>query len=144
MTPTLRGRRQTRIMLMLWVGIPVTFPFCVAAAMTNPLSFFGPYVMLSVVLLVGLVLDGRYDKQQQERWDHDWPTHLQVRAGIREGLISYVLLFGPCGGIALLNPTFLVVFPVHYFVVWFLSFLIVQGPIRVLFVSWRYRGGELW
>ncbi len=143
MTPTLSGRRQTRLLLALFVGVPLTLPFCLVAFLTNPLSAPVPYLMLAVVVVIGLILDGRYDREQARRWDHDWPVHRQVRAGVVEFLWSTLVLFGPCGGVALLNPGFLLLFPVHYLLVWGVGFLLVQGPLQVFLPRWRFRGGEL-
>lgn len=144
MTPTLRGRRQTRLLLALFVGVPVTLPFSILALISVPFSAPLPYLMLAVVVGIGLFLDGRYDREQQGRWDHDWPVHRQIRAGIIEFLLSTLVLFGPCGGVALLNPGFVVLFPIHYLLVWGLGFALVQGPLQVLLPQWRFRGGEVW
>ena len=143
MTPTLKGRWQTRTLLTVVIGVPVTLPFCILAFLTMPLSAPLPLVMLAVVWAVGMALDPVYQRMLQRRWDHDWPVYLQVRAGLAEGGISFLLLFGWCGGFALLNPGLLILFPIHYLLVWGLSLLMVQGPIRVLLPRWRYRGGQL-
>ena len=146
MTPTLRGRRQTRLFLMGAIGVPVTLPFCVLGLLTAPVAgpivAVAPLYVLAVVTVVGLVLDRTYDRMQQQRWDHDWPVHLQVVAGGVEGAIAFVVSFGCCGLGVLALPA-MVLFPVHYGLVWGLALLFVQGPIRVLFPQWRYRGGEL-
>lgn len=142
MTPTLRGRRQTRIVVTLLIGIPVTLPFCLIALLTSPLSAPLPYLMLGVVLAIGLWLDGWYHQIQQRRWDHDWPTYIQVAAGVFEFFLSYIACFGCCGGFALLNPGFLLIFPVHYLCIWLPSFLFLQGPVQLLSLRWRFYGGE--
>jgi hypothetical protein len=143
MTPTLRGRWQTRTFLMVVIGIPITLPFCVLALLTMPLSAPLPLAMLAVVWGVGMGLDPLYQRALRRRWDHDWPVHLQLWAGLLEFGISLFLLFGWCGGFALINPGLLIVFPLHYLLVWGFSFLMVQGPMRVLFPRWRYQGGQL-
>ncbi|MCB9743567.1 MAG: hypothetical protein H6740_13280 [Alphaproteobacteria bacterium] len=143
MTPTLSGRWQTRIALMTLLGVPLTLPFCLLALLTVPPSAPVPLFMLGVVLGVGLALDPLYDRSQRGRWDHDWPVHVQLLTGLLEGLLSFILLFGCCGGVALLNPGLLLLFPIHYLLVWGSIFLFLQGPIRVLFPRWRYRGGEI-
>ena len=143
MTPTLKGRWHTRTFLTVVVGIPVTLPFCILSLLVMPLSAPLPLVMLAVVWAVGMALDPLYQRKLQRRWDHDWPVHLQVRAGIIEGLVSFMALFGWCGGLAILNPALLFLFPIHYLLVWGLSFLMVQGPMRVLWPRWRYRGGQI-
>lgn len=143
MTPTLKGRWQTRSFLTVVVGVPLTLPFCMLAMMTMPLSAPLPLVMLAVVWMVGLILDPLYQRATKRRWDHDWPVHLQIWAGLLEFIISFLLLFGWCGGFALLNPGLIILFPLHYLLVWGVSLLMVQGPMRVLFPRWRYRGGQI-
>jgi hypothetical protein len=144
MTPTLRGRWQTRTFLMVVCGIPLTLPFCLLAFVANPFSAPFPLFMLAVVWGVGMALDPIYQRRTRKRWDHDWPVHLQFLAGILEGGLSFAVLFAPCGGVALVNPAFLILFPIHYLLVWGVNLLMAQGPIRVLFPQWRYRGGEIW
>lgn len=143
MTPTLTGRMQTRTFLFLVIGVPITLPFCLLA-LVIPLSAPLPLVMLAIILLIGLGMDVVYDHIQQRRWDHDWPIHAQLWAGVAEGILSFLALFGLCGGFALLNPLFLPLFPFHYLAVWGSIFLVLQGPIQVLLPRWRFRGGEIW
>ncbi|MFT5583403.1 MAG: hypothetical protein ACI9VR_000981 [Cognaticolwellia sp.] len=143
MTPTLVGRWQTRTLLFFIIGVPITLPFCLLAVFLNPLSAPLPLVMLAIILLIGLGMDVVYDRIQQQRWDHDWPVHAQLWAGVAEGGLSFVALFGWCGGFALLNPLFLPLFPIHYLSVWGAIFLVLQGPIQVLLPRWRFRGGEI-
>lgn len=125
------------------IGVPVTLPFCLLALVTGPLTAPAPLFVLGVVTAVGLFLDRTYDRIQQKRWDHDWPLHLQVVAGLAEGFASFFLAFGCCGLGALALPV-RILYPLHYGLVWGLAFLFVQGPIQVLFPQWRFRGGELW
>lgn len=135
MTPTLRGRLQTRVLLTGIVGIPVTLPFALIAFPWVPL----PYLMLLVLLGVGLMLDPLYHAIQQRRWDHDWPVWWQIVAGGIEFVVALPLLIG-C---AILYPPTICLLPLHYALVWFGMFVIAQGPIRVLIPGWRYRGGEI-
>ena len=138
-TPTLFGRWQTRTFLTLVIGGVVSLPFTLVA---GPL----PFVILAYALCIGLALDVYYDRQQQRRWDHDWPVHMQVRAAALEfGVLLLTLLPCCCTPLAPLvaNPVAVFVIPVHWFSVWFAGFLMLQGPMRVLFPLWRFRGGRL-
>ena len=134
MTPTLKGRLQTRMLLVGLIGLPITLPFCVLAFPFVPM----PLLALLVVWGVGSALDPLYDWLQRRRWDHDWPVWAQVLAGITEGLLAFVLL----SPLTLLNPLFLLLYPAHYVCVWGAMFLLLQGPIQVLLPRWRFQGGE--
>ena len=136
MTPTLMGRVQTRTVLLTALGVPITLPFCVLAFPLVPI----PLVMLAIVWLVGLTLDPVYHALQQRRWDHDWPVHLQIVAGLVELLVSLPVVVG-CGLVS--NPLTILLFPFNYLFVWLAMFLVAQGPMRVVFLRWRFRGGEL-
>ena len=139
MTPTLVGRWQTRVFLLMVVGLPVSIPFLAF----GPL----PLVVLGYALLIGLGLDVWYDRQQQERWDHDWPVHKQFKAGLTEFSLLLFTLLGcvGCSGLLLAAaPMLVIVVPIHWWSVWWLSFWMTQGPMRVLFPRWRFRGGRVW
>ena len=142
MTPTLRGRWQTRVFLFGVIGLPVTF---VIALLTLPLTLGLGFIVLPLVLVfllfVGLVLDLVYDRIQQGRWDHDWPVHLQIWAGLGELiLVGFLLipLWVLTAGVGLL------IYPFHYAAVWIPSFLVLQGPLQILLPRWRFEGGEIW
>ena len=133
MTPTVKGRHQTRLFLTLFVGVPVSIPFCLFVGLF-------PLAVLVLVLLVGLVLDHWYDQIQKRRWDHDWPVHWQVKAGFLEfgALVAALVMVG-----AQLRGAMIMILPMHYFTVWIVQFALLQGPIRVLFPAWRYNGGRI-
>ena len=135
MTPTLKGRVQTRLLLIGAIGVPITIPFALLAFPFVPL----PFLMLVIVLFVGLALDPVYHLIQQRRWDHDWPVWWQIVAGFVEFMFALPLLIG-CGS---LWPQTICLVPLHYGLVWLAMFAMIQGPIRVLVPGWRFRGGEI-
>ena len=142
MTPVLMGRWQTRLFVMTVFGIPLTLPFAVVGLLQSGFGALGPFVALVAVTVIGLTLDGFYDGMQRKRWDHDWPTWLQVAAGAVEGVFAWGVLCGCC----VLWPVTagaIVLFPLHYGLVWLAGFLFVQGPVYVVFPQWRYRGGRI-
>ena len=135
MTPTLLGRWQTRFLLFLTVGIPLTLPFAIALD--------GPFFSILFWLMVwGFVWDALYTLMQKFRWDRDWPAAYQVGAGIWEAF--FFLLF--IGFFALLGVGYynfsLFWFLVHYVVVWSGIFLASQVLMRIFFPRWRFRGGR--
>jgi hypothetical protein len=135
MTPTLLGRWQTRFLLLSTVGIIITIVFYFKEP--SPNYFF----ILLYVLLFGIGWDLVYDHLQKLRWDHDFPATLQLLAGIWEGLFIIVLAnflkFLP------LPQSFnLSNFLWHYSTVWIAVFTTSQTLMRVIFLRWRFRGGE--
>lgn len=132
MTPTLSGRWQTRFLLLGTVGLVITVFFSWRYARPEP------FINLGLVLLFGLVWDMLYIFLQSYRWDGDWPPLFQLFEGIWEGLfvfgLRYWLIGLPKGEI---GPFFF-----HYFTVWGAVFIMTQGPLRVIFPSWRFNGGR--
>ncbi len=136
MTPTLLGRWETRLLLFATAGALVTAIFGLIFR-----DFRTPFLVLGYVLLFGFVWDAVYQFLLTYRWDQDWPTFFQVLAAIWEAAFLWLLL--RTVGLPGLKPgPTLGQFLVHYTFVWLSVFIISQGPIRVFFVGWRYRGGE--
>ena len=141
MTPTLLGRWQTRLFLLATIGVLVSFPFY--------LGFWGGhqgslihFLVLFYVGLFGLFWDILYDYLQKFLWDHDWPGILQLITGITEGIFLGLLLsfFGLPG---IDNYYFdLTVFIAQYTLVWVSVYICAWVIMRLLFTSWRHRGGE--
>ncbi len=137
MTPTLLGRWQTRLFLLATFGLAITllFGWLIGDVQT-------PLMLLGYVLALGLLWEMLYQYLQSFRWDYDWPPAFQVGTGIFEALVIWGLIktIGLPGvdGQSLSGAIFLA----HYTVVWFATFLIAQGPLRIIFLHWRYRGGQ--
>ena len=136
MTPTLYGRWQTRLVLLLTLGLLVTLPFVVVYRLT-------PLLNLGLVLVLGLGWDVYYQLGiTRRRWDRDWPPVYQFFAGVWEGIVVFVV--GWLLGHAI--PAFRTpwwVFLIHYTLVWTTVFLASQSLMRIVFVRWRYRGGQV-
>lgn len=137
MTPTLLGRWQTRLFLLGVPGLAITLLFGQLIG-----TFQTPLILLGYVLALGLLWEMLYQYLQSFRWDNDWPPAFQVATGIFEALVIWALIqtIGLPGVDAqsLPAPTFLA----HYAAVWSGTFLIVQGPLRIIFLHWRYQGGQ--
>ncbi|MBI3967114.1 MAG: hypothetical protein HY329_15875 [Chloroflexi bacterium] len=129
MTPTLLGRWQTRFLLLTTVGLGLTLPFALALGPT-------PLINVGLVLLLGFGWDVLYDFLQKFRWDRDWPPAFQLLAGAAEGMLVYLI------GLALAFESSALLFLIHYGLVWLATFVTSQGPMRILFPRWRYRGGQ--
>ena len=133
MTPTLTGRWQTRLLLLLTIGLIITLGFVFW------LMSIVPLILLAIVLFAGFGWDVLYQLIQNRRWDHDWPPNLQLLAGIVEGGFLALLVYGV--GIVGQPPT-LWQFGLHYGSVWIATFLASQSVMRLIYPRWRYHGGQ--
>lgn len=143
MTPTLRGRWQTRILLMLLVWFPVSFVYAKSiGGWSNPLPG-GPLVFLEVMFLVGLALDPIYIALQRLRWDQDWPFILQLGSMVTEVIITYVMLDGGWL-VRFYGPVLLNQATVAWHFLWLVlaTFAFLLAGLQVLHVRWRFKGGE--
>ncbi|MGD1872745.1 MAG: hypothetical protein ACFB02_06800 [Mastigocoleus sp.] len=139
MTPTLLGRWQTRIFLLATVGVFISIPFAMGlTGFPGGMSYFS---VLFYVALFGLIWDVVYDQIQKSRWDRDWPAAYQLFAGIWELIVILFLVFPlnvPGIGAGKSVPAIFV----HYSVVWISTFIASQSLMRILFVRWRFFGGQ--
>ena len=135
MTPTLLGRWQIRIFLLATVGLAISL--IVSLIVRNAVPLFA----LLDVLLFGLVWDVIYQFITSFRWDRDWPTCYQVVAGVIEGTLVWALILTKkLPGI--LEPPPFIVFLIQYGAIWLSIFVLTQGPLRVIWLKWRYQGGQ--
>lgn len=132
MTPVLTGRWQTRLFLMLTLGVIVTIPFVMAGGIN-------PAIVLAFVTLTGLVWDILYSFIQKFHWDHDWPASFQFGAGVWEFIALAIVVFG----FNLIGPFNPVLLFFHYWAVWLVTFLASQSVMRIIFPRWRFFGGRI-
>ncbi|MEV0583649.1 hypothetical protein [Nonomuraea sp. NPDC050310] len=136
--PTLGGRLQTRLFLAFAVGAPLT----ALLALVLPMGLADAFVILLAATVLGAGWELLYHLLMQFRWDKDWPTLFGLLTGLPEGLLLWGLLqaelvplvTGPVRGGA---------FTIMFLVVWLGQWLFANGPMRVLSVRWRLRGGRL-
>ncbi len=137
MTPTIFGRIQSRVFLVFTFGL--LWSFLVLPILPRPegasLGDVASDVMRSLVLvaILGVVWEVAYHGLQQLRWEKDWPSLFALLTGINEGLLLYFVL----GDMPM--ATFLA----HFISTWIVIWLAAHGPMRVLFLRWRFRGGRL-
>ena len=136
MTPTLRGRWQTRLLLFLTIGLGITAVFG-RLYRDLPTAFS----ILGYMLVFGLVWDMVYFWLQSRRWDHDWSPALYVAGAVWEaivmiGCIKFLDLPGVPRDFGVLK------FLLQYGAVWAGTLLFAFGPMRILFPRWRFRGGQ--
>lgn len=143
MTPTLFGRLQTRLFVLLVVGGVWTLVITPVVPMNISLAsrYKATYGVLLVIAVLGLGWELLYHLLQQWRWEKDWPTMFGLLLGVPEGLVAFLVsragVLGWTKGIG--GSAFLVAFGTTWFVTW----LFVNGPMRTLDTHWRYRGGRL-
>ena len=152
MIPTLKGRYHTRVFLVAVVASIWTLlvtPFLPAndtglglwdkATQLYPATF----AVLAIVLVVGMVLwEWVYYLLQLCRWEKDWPSMFFLLQMIPEGVVAYVI-FRNIGidtdGVATTYATFVT----HFVTTWILIWLFALGPIKILFIRWRFNGGKI-
>lgn len=156
MTPTLLGRWHTRILLYIFIGLPITFlyawylsawRFSSVWSWLPPFEesiFQDPFKFLTVILLLGLLLDVLYIQIQRFHWDQDWPFAYQFFFSILEFfIVFYAMDFGfldfmfPDGRIPFSTAVS------HFSWVFIPSFVALLALIQIFLVRWRFKGGEL-
>ncbi|MBA9007074.1 hypothetical protein [Thermomonospora cellulosilytica] len=146
MVPTLFGRIQTRLFLLATVGLVVTALIVPVLPGTGGAGLADLYqtglVVLASVAVLGVVWEFVYHFLMQFRWEKDWPTMFGLLTLINEGLLLWALLeLDAVPGIAVSPPA--AAFWTHFLVVWLVVWLVANGPMRVPFIRWRFRGGRL-
>jgi hypothetical protein len=136
--PTLNGRIQTRVFVLLVVG--GLWTLLVSPLIGQPYGV--TFVVLLAVVVLGVGWELLYHLIQQFRWEKDWPTLFGLLTAVNEGALLWALISaGAVPGVPREVPfgAFLVQFLSTWIIVW----LVVNGPMRVPFVHWRFRGGRL-
>lgn len=143
MTPTLFGRIQTRVFIVVTLGVLWTALITPVLPGSAPLGdkYAVTYRALALVLILGLLWELVYHGLQQFRWEKDWPTLFGLVTGINEGIVVYLLL---SAGVPWdVGDVPVDAFVVHFTTTWIAIWLVANGPMRVVFIRWRFRGGRL-
>lgn len=136
MVPTLWGRLQTRVFLLAVMGSIVTA--LIVPALSG--SYRTGLLTLTAVAVLGLGWELIYHVLMQFRWEKDWPSLFGLLTAVPEGLLVWLLLrAGLVPGVPA-APT-LPAFIAHFGTVWIVVWLVANGPMRVVFIRWRFRGG---
>ncbi len=145
MTPTLIGRIQSRLVLVAAVGIPVALFLGVVLPRPTDATTLGDmyrvfFVALALVAVVGVVWELVWHGLQQLRWEKDWPTLFGLITGVPEGVVVWLLLRAgvPIDVGAVDGSTFLAMFVITWIAIW----LVANGPLQIVFIRWRFRGGR--
>ena len=143
MLPTLNGRIQTRIFLLVVVGglwLLIITPILPTGADIGA-SYAATFSVLLVTTVLGVLWEFLYHAIQQFRWEKDWPTLFGFLTGINEGLLVWFLFAG--GVIWWSDGISGSAFVIAFATTWILVLLAANGPMRVPFVHWRINGGRL-
>jgi len=143
MTPTLMGRLQTRVLLFIVLGLPITALFSWAIGLGEIGRYWDPFVFLAGLLVVGLILDPAYMQLQRFRWDNDWPFAFQFFFSIIEFLITLGLMNLGVLDAFLVDRIPWATASIHFTLVFLPSFVALLGGIQIFLVRWRFKGGEL-
>ncbi len=139
MTPTLLGRLQTRIVLLLTVGLGWTMlvtPFLPAGDASLDEVYRTTLTALGLVMILGVALwEPLYHGLQQLRWEKDWPTGIGLVTAASEGALTYAVLRA-------LRTVPGTAFWLHFLSTWLLVWITLHGPLRIVTLRWRYRGGR--
>ncbi|HEX4832424.1 MAG TPA: hypothetical protein VH478_15170 [Trebonia sp.] len=144
MVPTLAGRVQTRLFVLASAGAIVTAvitPF-IGIASSPGGAYEAAYAILATIAVIGIIWELIYHLLMQWRWEKDWPALFGLVSGAWEGAAVWLLLAAHVvPGISTTPP--LPAYLLDFIVVWLCAWLATQGPMRVPFIRWRFRGGRL-
>ena len=144
MLPTLIGRIQTRLFLLAVVGGLVTLVITPVLPIDASIAekYHVTYVVLITVAVLGVGWECVYQFLMQFRWEKDWPTLFGLVTLVPEGLLVWGLLLA--GWIPTIDgPVSSLAFWIDFILVWLAVWLVANGPMRVPFIRWRFRGGRL-
>ncbi|GLW08233.1 hypothetical protein Misp01_33630 [Microtetraspora sp. NBRC 13810] len=145
MVPTLFGRIQTRLFLLATVGVIITLLIVpVLPGASGPIGprYVSGFLVLASVAILGVLWEFLYHFLMQFRWEKDWPTSFGLLTLIPEGLLLFFLLRS--GVASFIDPVPTAgQFWTHFVVVWICVWLTANGPMRVPFIRWRFRGGRV-
>jgi hypothetical protein len=144
--PTLLGRISTRIFVLAIVGSIVQLIFTPILPGTDgaPLGtlYKATFGILIATIVLGIGWEFIYHGLMQFRWEKDWPTLFGFVTVINEGALVWGFVkWDLIPGVPKELP--FSTFVTDFLLVWMISFLWVNGPMRVPFVRWLHTGGRL-
>jgi hypothetical protein len=141
MTSTFLGRIQTRLFTLLTVGLLWTLLLTPFLPLPAGDRYKVTLTTLGWVAVLGVVVwEPVLHLLQQFRWEKDWPAMFLLLQAVPEAVLVRVVLDRTLTTSA---PVGVGVFALHFATTWLAIFLFVQGPMRVPFLRWRFRGGRI-
>ncbi|GAA4093219.1 hypothetical protein ACFFOS_23975 [Nocardioides kongjuensis] len=143
MLPTLNGRIQTRIFMLVVFGGLITL--VLTPILPGDPDYRTTYLILAAVLVLGVLWELVYHAIQQLRWEKDWPTMFGLITALNEGALVWLLLDlelvpgidYPYDGVPFWA------FFIDFSVIWLVIWIWTNGPMRVPFIRWRFFGGRI-
>lgn len=143
MLPTLNGRIQTRIFMLVVFGGLITL--VLTPVLPGDPDYRTTYLILAAVLVLGVLWELVYHAIQQLRWEKDWPTLFGLITALNEGALVWLLLDlelvpgidYPYDGVPFWA------FFIDFTVIWLVIWVWTNGPMRVPFIRWRFFGGRI-
>ncbi|MBM7515759.1 hypothetical protein [Nocardioides nitrophenolicus] len=143
MLPTLNGRLQTRIFMLVVFGGLITL--VLTPILPGDPDYRTTYLILAAVLVLGVLWELVYHAIQQLRWEKDWPTMFGLITALNEGALVWLLLDlelvpgidYPYDGVPFWA------FFIDFSVIWLVIWVWTNGPMRVPFIRWRFFGGRI-
>lgn len=144
MVPTLPGRIQTRLFLLAVIGGLVTVVITPVLPLPGSVAerYQATLVVLAAVAVLGIGWEIVYHLLMQWRWEKDWPTLFGLLTMLPEGVLLWFLADRHLIP-GLPGPIAVSAFVLHFGSVWVAVWLVANGPMRVPFIRWRFRGGRL-
>jgi hypothetical protein len=140
-TSTFLGRIETRVFVVCTIGLLWTLlltPFLDLPAGDRY------RVTLTTLAWVGglgvVVWEPIYHLLQQFRWEKDWPAMFLLLQAVNEGILVRIVLDRT---LTASSPVGVGTYALHFGTTWLAIFLFLQGPMRVPFLRWRFRGGRI-
>jgi hypothetical protein len=143
MVPTLLGRCQTRVLVPAVIGslwLLVLSPFLPQSGSIID-KYQASFLVLGLVIGLGLLWELAYHALQQFRWEKDWPILFGLITGLPEGFTVWLALRLVIPS-SVVRPTGLS-FAIAFATVWLVIWLWANGPMRAVFIHWRFNGGRL-
>ncbi|HJV09787.1 MAG TPA: hypothetical protein VJ653_08895 [Acidimicrobiales bacterium] len=141
MTSTLLGRVQTRLFVVFTVGLLWTLVLTPFLSLPAGEEYKVTLITLGWVALLGVVVwEPVLHLLQQFRWEKDWPAMFLLLQAIPEAVLVRVVLDRT---LDTADPVGLGTYVLHFATTWLAIFLFLQGPMRVPFLRWRFRGGRI-
>jgi hypothetical protein len=129
--------------LLATVGVALTAAVTPVLPVDAPLStrYHTTFLLLAAVAVLGVGWELIYHFLMQFRWEKDWPSLFGLITLVPEGALVWTL--AELGHVPRVTAPPLTAFTVHFVTVWLGVWLVANGPMRVPFLRWRFRGGRL-
>lgn len=143
MLPTLNGRIQTRIFALVVFGGIWTLILTPLLPDGAPIgtSYGATFTVLIIITVLGVLWEFVYHGIQQFRWEKDWPTLFGLVTILNEGALVWTLV--ATGAWFWEVEVSFGIFFFDLLTTWLIVWVMVNGPMRVPFIRWRFHGGEL-